>query len=172
MRVARCLASAVEALTRLCAYVGIGALAIAILIVVVDVIWRRIGDQALIGAVDLTQLCVMAAAFLSIPHAFVRRSHVVVDLLAGGLSDRGRRLLDLLGAVLSMAVLGLILYLGWGRAMEQLRYGDVSQDLAIPMIWYWGFALAGAGLSVLAAFAFFLRRLMEGDDPPVMEGAA
>nr|WP_281413114.1 TRAP transporter small permease [Marivibrio halodurans] len=142
------------------------------MIVVVDVVWRRIGGQALIGAVDLTQLCVMAAAFLSIPYAFVRRSHVVVDLLAGRLSADGRRLLDLLGAVLSTALLGLILYLGWGRAMEQLRYGDVSQDLAIPMIWYWGFLLTGAGLSVLAAFAFFLRRLVGADDPPVREGAA
>lgn len=163
-RLALRFADGVEGVCRLGAYLGIGALTIAILIVVVDVVWRRIGDQALIGAVDLTQLCVMAAAFLSIPYAFARRAHVVVDLLASRLPPGGRRALDALGAAASVALLALVLHLGWGRAMEQFRYGDVSQDLAIPMIWYWGFVLVGMALSVLAALGQFLRRLAAGGE--------
>jgi TRAP-type C4-dicarboxylate transport system permease small subunit len=149
----------VEGLTRLFATLGIGALLVAIAIVVVDVVWRRIGSQSLIGAVDLTQLCVMAAAFLSIPHAFTRGAHVVVDLFSARLPPGMTRLLDAAGALLSIALLALLLHLSWGRAMEQLSYGDVSQDLAIPMIWYWAFALTGLALSVLAALSVFLQRL-------------
>ena len=39
---------------------------------------------------------------------------------------------------------------------------DVSQDLAIPMIAYWGFVLLGFALSALAAFSLFLERLTAG----------
>lgn len=158
-------ARAVEGITRLAAYVGIGALLVAIGLVVVDVVWRRIGDQSLIGAVDLTQLCVMAAAFLSIPHAFSRGAHVVVDLFAAVFPAWLARCLDAAAAALSFALLALILYLSWGRAMEQMRYGDVSQDLAIPMIWYWGFVLVGCALSLLATLVAFLRHATGGEAP-------
>lgn len=160
---ARTFAGAMERTTRLFAGVGVAALAVAIGLVVVDVVWRRIGSQSLIGAVDLTQLCVMAAAFLSIPYAFMRGAHVTVDLFASRFGPRLTRALDAMGAALSAGLVGFLLYLSWGRAMEQLRYGDVSQDLAIPMIAYWGFVLLGFALSALAAFSLFLERLTAGE---------
>ena len=45
----------------------------AIAIVVIDIIWRRIGGQSMVGAVDLTQFCVMAAASWAIPYAFLNK---------------------------------------------------------------------------------------------------
>ncbi|MEQ8603954.1 MAG: TRAP transporter small permease [Marivibrio sp.] len=162
-RIARAFARAMERTTRLFAGVGIAALAVAIGLVVVDVAWRRIGSQSLIGAVDLTQLCVMAAAFLSIPYAFMRGAHVTVDLFASRFGPRATRLLDAAGAALSAALVAFLLYLSWGRAMEQWRYGDVSQDLAIPMIAYWAFVLLGFALSALAALSLFLERLTAGE---------
>jgi TRAP-type C4-dicarboxylate transport system permease small subunit len=155
-------ARAMERVTQLFAALGIAALAVAIGLVVVDVIWRRIGAQSLIGAVDLTQLCVMAAAFLSIPYAFMRGAHVTVDLFASRFGPGATRALDAMGAALSAGLVGFLLYLSWGRAMEQLRYGDVSQDLAIPMIAYWGFVLVGFALAASAALSLFLVRLTDG----------
>lgn len=161
---ARGFARAMERLTRWVAGLGVAALAVAIGLVVIDVVWRRIGAQSLIGAVDLTQLCVMAAAFLSIPYAFMRGAHVTVDLFAGRFGPRPTRLLDAMGAGLSAALVAFLLYLSWGRAMEQWRYGDVSQDLAIPMIAYWACVLLGFALSALAALSLFLERLTAGRD--------
>ncbi|HBS21852.1 TRAP transporter small permease subunit, partial [Thalassospira sp.] len=68
-------------LTDILAFVGMAALIGAIAIVVVDIIWRRIGGQSLVGAVDLTQFCVMAAASWAIPYAFSAHAHVTVDLI-------------------------------------------------------------------------------------------
>lgn len=57
----------VEKLTLAMAVTGIAMLSGAIVLVVVDIIWRRIIGGSVIGVIDITQLCVMAAAFWSIP---------------------------------------------------------------------------------------------------------
>lgn len=64
--------SLMNRLTDMLAFVGMAALIGAIAIVVVDIIWRRIGGQSLVGAVDLTQFCVMAAASWAIPMPLAR----------------------------------------------------------------------------------------------------
>lgn len=135
--------------TRLMAYVGMGALIIAIAVVIGDIVWRRIGGRSFIGAVDLTQFSVMAAASWSIPYAFAHQNHVTVDLLGGLFSQRGIRLLDALAALVGAGITGFLLWLTYGRAMQIWDYGDVSQDLALPMIAYWSFLISGLAVSVI-----------------------
>lgn len=132
------------------AILGITMLTIAIIVVVGDIIWRRIGGGSFIGAVDLTQLSVMFAASFSIPYAFTKGAHVRVDLLNGILSTRAQRFLDVLAALFGAVLLAFLLWLTWGRAMQVWDYGDVSQDLAVPMIYYWAALIIGLALSVLA----------------------
>jgi hypothetical protein len=47
--------------------------------------------------------------------------------------------------------------------MEQLAYGDVSQNLAIPMILFWVFLLSGLALSGLVCFVKFLKFIVTGE---------
>jgi len=147
---------------------GILVLTVAILVVVGDIIWRRIGGGSFIGAVDLTQLSVVVAASLSIPYAFSTGAHVKVDLLGKYLSQGMKRFLDAMAALFGACLLGFLLWLTWGRAMEVWGYGDVSQDLAIPMILFWGALILGLFLSVLvcllaAAKIVLLRDTPDGD---------
>lgn len=153
----RAVLGAIERITAVFAFVGISLLVIAVGLVITDIVWRRVLGGAVIGVIDLTQLCVMAAAFWSIPYAFSTRAHVTVDLLSANLGRRTRLWLDALGGVLSLALMALILYLGWQRAFEQWQYGDVSQDLGIPLILYWAFLLSGTALAGIAAAAAFVR---------------
>ncbi|WP_051332557.1 TRAP transporter small permease [Cucumibacter marinus] len=141
----------VNRLTEALALLGITALVGAIVVVVLDIVLRRLGGRSFIGTVDLTQLCLVAAASWSIPYAFSRGAHVTVDLISGWLPRGMPQVLDAIALVTGAALLAFLFYLSWGRAMEQLAYGDVSQDLAIPMIWYWVFLLSGLAVSVLAA---------------------
>lgn len=152
---------AIERTTAVCAFIGIGSLVIAIGLVVTDIVWRRVLGGAVIGVIDLTQLCVMAAAFWSIPYAFTTRAHVTVDLLSARLGRGTRLWLDGLGGLLSIGLMALILFLGWQRAMEQWSFGDMSQDLGIPIIWYWAFLLSGSALGGIAAAAAFVRDAVE-----------
>ncbi|MCX7560597.1 TRAP transporter small permease [Sulfitobacter sp. F26204] len=138
-----------ERITMIGAMFGITVLTIAIIVVVGDIIWRRIGGGSFIGAVDLTQLSVVVAASLSIPYAFMKGAHVKVDLLGNFLSKRMQVFLDVCAALFGAVLLSFLLWLTWGRAVEINTYGDVSQDLAIPMILYWSALVIGLFLSVL-----------------------
>ncbi|MDG4720843.1 MULTISPECIES: TRAP transporter small permease [Thalassospira] len=153
-----------DSLTDILAFVGMSALIGAIGIVVVDIIWRRIGGQSLVGAVDLTQFCVMAAASWAIPYAFSAHAHVTVDLIG---KNRFRSVLKFVDALIPLLCAGLmafLLYLSWGRAMEQLSYGDVSQNLAIPMILFWGFLLSGMAISTLVCLGQFMKLLLKDEN--------
>ncbi|MCX7565981.1 TRAP transporter small permease [Sulfitobacter sp. F26169L] len=157
-----------DRITMIGALLGVTVLTVAIIVVVGDIIWRRIGGGSFIGAVDLTQLSVVIAASMSIPYAFTKGAHVKIDLLAGIMSDRIKVLLDVMAALFGAALLAFLLWLTWGRAMEIWGYGDVSQDLAIPMILYWGALVVGLSLSVLAcllaaAKTLITRKTTDGD---------
>jgi len=138
-----------DRITMVGAIIGITMLSLAIIVVVGDIILRRIGGGSFIGAVDLTQLSVVIAASLAIPYAFSRGTHVKVDLLSDFLSQGMKLFLDVSGTLFGAVLLSFLLWLTWGRAMEVWGYGDVSQDLSIPMIFYWGALIAGVFLSIL-----------------------
>lgn len=147
---------------RLCdaaAVAGIVCLIGAIAIVMIDIVLRRIFDLTVIGTVDLTQLCVMAAAFWSIPYGFLRDAHVRVELLTDRLPTRWQALLDAIAALVGCALIALLLGLSWGQALLRVEYGDRSLDLGIPMILYWGFLLSGCALACLATLTVAARRL-------------
>jgi len=139
------------------ALLGIIMLFIAILVVVADIILRHSIDYAILGTVDITQLCVMAVAFWSIPFAFLRRTHVTIELSDHYLSPRAQQFLDGLAACFGCILLALITYYGWGQAVQQLEYGDQSQTLGIPLIYYWGFLLSGGGLACIATLFIALQ---------------
>lgn len=149
-----------ERITMFGALLGVTVLTIAIMVVVGDIIWRRIGGGSFIGAVDLTQLSVVVAASLSIPYTFSRGAHVKVDLLGHVLSKRMQVFLDVCAALFGAVLLSFLLWLTWGRAMEIWTYGDVSQDLAIPMIFYWAALIAGLFCSVLVCLVIAVKPLV------------
>lgn len=151
-----------DRITMIGALLGVTVLTIAIIVVVGDIIWRRTGGGSFIGAVDLTQLSVVVAASLSIPFAFSKGAHVKVDLLGNVLSRRMQVFLDACAALFGAVLLAFLLWLTWGRAMEIWSYGDVSQDLAIPMIFYWGALIVGLFLSVLVCLVIAVKHLVTG----------
>lgn len=143
---------------RAAALFGIIALFAAGLVTVADIVLRVFGG-AVPGAVDLVQLLILSAAFAAIPFAFFRDAHVSVDLLTQALPARVQAALALLTALGALALMALILWYGWRSAQMQMRFGDVSQNLGIPMIWYWAPLLLGSALSIVACL-FAVRRAL------------
>jgi len=143
----------VERLCHAAAVFGITCLIGVIGIVVTDIVLRRSLGYTVVGTVDLTQLCVMAAAFWSIPYAFMRNAHVKVDLVTEKLPRRVCALLDGLAALTGLILLLLLLWMSWDQALLRWEYGDRSQDIGIPMILYWLFLLTGFLLAGVACLA-------------------
>ena len=62
------------------------------------------------------------------------------------LSAGGDRLLRTGALLLTLGVRSILLRYDWVQAEHTLRYGDVSQNIEIPMIDFWIMILAGTAL--------------------------
>ena len=151
-------------LTAALAILGMCALIVAIAVVVGDILWRRVGGGSFIGSVDLTQFSVMIAVSLAIPYAFATGGHVSVDLLTRSLSTRANHILEICANLAGLAITAFLCWLSAGRAREIWSYGDVSQDLALPMIWFWNALVVGLGLSAFVCAIHAFRLMLAGAD--------
>ena len=149
-----------NAFTDCLALFGMMTLIAAIMVVVVDIVWRRICHHSFIGTVDVTQFCVMAAASWSIPHAFSTGAHVSVDLLAKIGKNGSALAMEGAARLLATLLMAFLFGLSWQRAMEQWGYGDVSQNLAIPMIVFWLFLPSGLAVSAVVCLVKFLKLVL------------
>ena len=136
-------------LTQYTAWVGMLFLLAATLTTTADVIMRKSGNNGIYGAVDLIQLMIMAAAYLSIPYAFMSRSHVSVSILADLASRRTSAFFQFFAALLGTGFMSAIAWYGYDQATLQMEYGDVSMTYGLPMIYYWIPLLFGSALSAV-----------------------
>src|SRR3546814_7491283 len=58
---------------------AVGAL-LAGIVTCADIVIRNAGGEGIIGTVDITQMMIVATAFLTIPYGFIADSHVSVDI--------------------------------------------------------------------------------------------
>jgi len=146
-----------QALTSLSARLGMCLLIAAVLATTADVLARKLAGFTYAGTIDVVQLLVLAAAYLAIPHAFMIQSHVAVGILVDRFGVRGQALSSLLGAVLGMLLLASFAWFGAQQALMQIDYGDASQTVGIPMVWFWLPLLYGCALSALVCLRSSVR---------------
>lgn len=145
-----------DRVSALLAGAGTATLIFAIGMVALDVVIRKIMQRSLVGTVDVTELVVMIAAFTALPLVFLRRAHVSVEIATDYLPKRGQEFLSGVGALLGAALFSAIGYFSFQPAQLSISAGDVSQDLAIPLFWYWLPMIAGCFLGSLAALVIAL----------------
>ncbi len=142
-----------ETFTRRAAYLGVSLLLLCALLNVGDIAMRRATSLNIAGMVDVTQLLVMACAFLCIPHTFMREAHVEVDFVVNQLPNRIR--MALMG-VWNFAGAGFMALTSWYAAQAALQAfanGDRSTTIGIPIVWYWAPLLFGCMVSVLVCLS-------------------
>jgi TRAP-type C4-dicarboxylate transport system permease small subunit len=135
--------------SRIMAITGAGLLIGGMMVTVADVILRRTTNTAIDGTVDITQLFIMVVVFLSLPYAFLNGSQVSVEAITDKLPPRGIALVKAVGALLGAAFMALVAWYGGQQALLQYEYGDISQTIGIPILWYWMPLLVGSAFSVL-----------------------
>jgi TRAP-type C4-dicarboxylate transport system permease small subunit len=140
---------------RLAGYGSALFLAAMMLITVADVTLRALFNLPITGAYDLVQLFLVGNVFLSIPDVFLRNENIVIDFV-----DHifGRGAVAVLKALANLAALAFLAVLSWRMvppALDAMRFGEVSPDLAIPMAVHWALMIAGIVLALPPA-AFLL----------------
>jgi TRAP-type C4-dicarboxylate transport system permease small subunit len=130
-------------------------------VLMVDISTRKTLGFSILGTIDLMQLAQVACVFLVLPLVFLRESHISVDFVTNRLPPRLRAAVEVVSALLGIALLGAILWYSWQQAAIQVRQGDRSVTLGIPMAFYWAPLLLGTALSIAASF-FVLARVLAG----------
>ena len=156
---------AIDIVTRVMVWIG-GALILAVMLVTIgDIVTRWTLQTGFIGLVDITQFAVVGFAYLSLPYVFWTDSNVAIALYDERLKLWQDTALRLFSNALSLGVLAFLLPYVWQRAGRTLRFGDVSQNIEIPMIAFWGLVLLGLGLAwfiTLIRVFGYLSRLIRG----------
>ena len=127
------------------------------LVTVADVALRSFFGIPVRGQFELVELSLAYTVFLALPAVFLRDAHLVVDVADHFVSAWTRRILDIAGAVASLAALGVMLWQMAPQALYMMRFGDVTFDLQIPKVWYAAPALAGVLCSAIAALLLVIR---------------
>jgi TRAP-type C4-dicarboxylate transport system permease small subunit len=127
------------------------------LLTVVDVTLRAVFNRPLEGTYDLIQLGLACTIYIALPAVFLRDEHLVVDVIDHLAGKRVVRVLDTIGAAVSLGVLVLMLWHMVPLARDMQEFGDVTADLSIPKIVYWIPVLVGVGASALATVVFLFR---------------
>lgn len=150
------------------ALAGVGALMLAIVVVMADIAARKSIGVSIRGTIDLTQLAQMACAFLALPYVFLREGHIAVEFATERLPRKVQTVVSMLAALVTFALMATIAWYSFGQAAIQVKQGDSSMTLGIPILYYWVPTLAGLALSCVSALLVTLRHAVQvagGADP-------
>ena len=132
-------------------------LAAMMLLTVADVVLRHVFSYPIRGMLELIELGLACTVFLALPAVFLRDENLVVDVI-DQLAPKGFvRLLDLLGALVSLGVLVVMVWQMVPLAKSMIEFGDVTSDLSIPKLYYWIPVLLGVVASGVAVLVFIAR---------------
>lgn len=148
-------------------WIGVATLLLPIVLTCSDIVWRRVVGGAFIDTFDLTKLSLVTAASWAIPYGFIHNSHVSVDLFTERLSPRNQALANIIIHIIAAALFAGLIWLAWQGAMLHYSYGDTTQNLGLPVVWYWAIFIFGLALTEVACIwrvirAWRLFRILAG----------
>jgi TRAP-type C4-dicarboxylate transport system permease small subunit len=141
------------------ALAGTAAFVAAVLLTVLDIGLRSVGSLTVKGLTDIVSLCTMIGAMLAISYGFATDQHVSIDVFTSRMSQGVQRVLRLVAAVLGAVFLGGVTWFSTLQALTEYGYGDRSQSIGIPMIWYWIPLLVGVGFATVTCLWLVVREL-------------
>lgn len=154
-----------DTFTRWCAYAGVVVLLLCAVLNVGDIATRRVIQLQISGMVDVTQLMVMACAFLCIPYTFMREQHIDVDFVVNTLPLRVRHAMMSVWGLMGAGFMGTVTWYAGIAAAQAMTNGDSSTTIGIPMIYYWVPLLFGCALSTLVCLVLCVGYAIRSTQP-------
>jgi len=108
-------------------------LVVLMLLTVVDVVSRYLFDWPLRGAFEITELMLLVLIFAGLPLVSHADEHVTMDFIDHFLGGGGRIGLIRIVHALTAAVMGLLTWLTWRKAVVIGGYGDHTDVLKIAI---------------------------------------
>lgn len=131
-------------------------LVLAMLLVVVNVIMRRLLHAAIGGSHDLTTLAFSMMVFLPLGWTALKDGHVDLNLLVNRFPRGLRRITEMIMMLLSSAALAVLTWRLYEQGVRLQDMDAVTPVLLIPMYPFTYLAVLGGGMVTLAFFIKFL----------------
>jgi TRAP-type transport system small permease protein len=147
--------AAARFLTRVAAVFLLGMVAIN----VVDVGLRESINAPIFGTHEIVVVMLAAVAFLAIPEVFLREQHITIELIDQVIPERAVGWLRAVGSLLALVFVAMLARYMVQPALDYLKFGDITMDLGIPLIWQACLVLTGIAAAVIAALVLLLRDL-------------
>ncbi|MDQ0313747.1 TRAP transporter small permease [Amorphus orientalis] len=141
------------------ALAGTAAFLVAVVLTVIDILLRSVSTLTVHGLTDIVTLCTMIGAMLAIPYGFASDQQVSIDVFTSRMSPRLQAGLRVFAALLGLIFLAGVTWFASGQMLTEYGYGDRSQSIGIPMVWYWIPLLTGIGLAAIVNVALAVREI-------------
>jgi TRAP-type C4-dicarboxylate transport system permease small subunit len=146
-------------LLTLCRVIAALALFAIMALTFVDVGGRKLFDSSLPGALELTELLMVAVIFAGLPLVSMQGEHVVFDSLDLLLPPWLKRLQQGLVDALCLAALAGLAWLMWVKAGQMGEFGDTTAQLKLPLSPFVHLMSALCGVTALVHGLFIFRPL-------------
>ena len=130
-----------------------------------DVIGRKLLGNSIVGAVELTELCMLVMIFMALPLASLAGEHIVFDLLDRYLPARVLHLQMALAHAVSAVIFGGAAWLVWVRSVRTFSMGDVTARLEIGLGPFHQMVAAMLLITALVHVALIVREWRHRADP-------
>jgi TRAP-type C4-dicarboxylate transport system permease small subunit len=117
----------------LCGAIAASALFVLMGLTLVDVLGRKLLDTSLPGALELTELLMVATIFSALPLVALAGEHVVFDSLDRWLPRGVQRLQQAAVDLACALLLAGLAWLMWGKAGQMAEFGDTTAQLKLAL---------------------------------------
>jgi len=104
-------------------------------IIVWEVLIRNFLNRPTIWAHELSVMLFGALTILSGGYTLKEKGHVNMDLLYTSLSDRWKTIMDIIAFPFLLVFAVVLMWLGWGFAMDSFNTNEVSITPWAPLVW-------------------------------------
>lgn len=110
-------------------------LTLSVMIVVIEIVGRNLLSVSMIGADEIASFAVIWSVFFTASIGVKRNIHVRIDVLFLILPAMAARLLDALGAAMSLVFTAYLTYSGWALVQESLMLGEMTMTMLRLPLW-------------------------------------
>ncbi|HUT70900.1 MAG TPA: TRAP transporter small permease [Desulfatiglandales bacterium] len=143
---------------------GAGCLLLMIVLITADVVARYLFNHPIMSSYELVMFLMGIAVFTTLSYTATEKGHVRIELLASRLSERMRKILDIIMSILSAGLFALISQQTIIRAKALQAEGLTSSILHIPVYPFYLFAAFGFALLCLVVLVNMGASLMPTDE--------
>lgn len=128
------------------AYIGAFSLFSMMCLTIADVAGRYIFNKPILGAYELTEFMVLILIFSFLGYAQTHKSHISVDLFMMFFPEKLKNFIELFNHLACLAIMILIAWMGFEKAVEMMEVGEASPNLALPSYPFVFFLVLGCAI--------------------------